>query len=60
VMKEPVIASDGHTYEKEAIEKWIQNGRNVSPMTNQPLTNNVLVPNYNLKSAIATYVGCDL
>jgi len=55
IMTEPVIASDGQTYEKDTIQHWIHTGRNVSPMTNQPLANNQLVPNYNLKSAIASY-----
>jgi len=57
LMKDPVIASDGHTYERAAIEKWTREGRNVSPMTNEPLSGGALVPNRNLKSAIATYVG---
>ena len=57
VMHDPVIASDGHTYEREAIEKWLKNGRNVSPMTNAPMTSSVLLPNHNLKSAISTYMG---
>lgn len=57
VMHDPVIASDGHTYEKSAIEKWIKNGRNVSPMTNTPMASSVLTPNRNLKSAISTYMG---
>lgn len=32
-MREPVIAADGHSYEKEAIEDWIQKGNTRSPLT---------------------------
>jgi hypothetical protein len=32
-MENPVIASDGHSYEKYAIEKWISTGHNTSPLT---------------------------
>jgi len=32
----PVIASDGHTYEKESLEKWLST-KNTSPMTREPL-----------------------
>ena len=57
LMKDPVIATDGHTYERTAIETWTRQGRNVSPMTNVPFTGSTLLPNRNLKSAIATYMG---
>ncbi len=32
MMQEPVVASDGHTYERTAIELWLKNN-NTSPMT---------------------------
>lgn len=36
IFRDPVIASDGHAYEREAIVKWIlQNG--TSPLTREPL-----------------------
>lgn len=44
-MVDPVIASDGFTYERAAIEKWFAEGRKTSPMTNVVLTSSVLVPN---------------
>ena len=50
IMIDPVIASDGHTYEKSAILEVIRrNG--ISPMTRERLTNN-LEPNRRLKSII--------
>lgn len=51
LMKDPVICSDGHTYEKEAISRWLR-GNDTSPMTNIKLENTILIPNYSLKGAI--------
>jgi hypothetical protein len=53
VMEDPVVAADGHTYEREAIETWFRR-RNTSPMTNQVIPPN-LVPNFNLRSHIAAW-----
>ena len=54
---EPVIASDGHTYEKSSIEKWVGSGiKKRSPMTNQLFLNRNLIPNYNINSQIQNYV----
>jgi hypothetical protein len=50
VMEEPVIAMDGHTYNRASIEMWLQN-HNTSPMTREIISTN-LVPNFNLKSQI--------
>ncbi|XP_042303084.1 WD repeat, SAM and U-box domain-containing protein 1 isoform X1 [Sceloporus undulatus] len=52
LMKEPVIAADGYSYEKEAMENWIIKKRHSSPMTNLPLQRLVLTPNRSLKMAI--------
>jgi len=52
IMKDPYIASDGYSYEKEYIEKYIRTAPNlVSPATKQPITAN-LIKNYKLKSFI--------
>ena len=40
IMWEPVVASDGHTYEKDAIEQWLAaspDGQALSPMTQVPM-----------------------
>lgn len=62
LMTDPVIASDGHTYDRQAIEQWIHgssgtrrsssdstNLRRPSPKTGQPLDHLHLIPNHNLK-----------
>ena len=36
VMKDPVVASDGHTYEREAIQKVLNSG-GPSPLTREKL-----------------------
>ncbi|XP_042683156.1 WD repeat, SAM and U-box domain-containing protein 1 [Centrocercus urophasianus] len=56
LMKDPVIAADGYSYEKEAIENWISNKRRSSPMTNLPLPSLVLTPNRTLKMAIGRWL----
>lgn len=60
LMQDPVIAADGFTYERLAIDTWIKTqlrkGKVVlSPMTNEPLAHYDLKPNKTLKSAIGTY-----
>ncbi|XP_043930685.1 WD repeat, SAM and U-box domain-containing protein 1 [Protopterus annectens] len=51
-MKDPVIASDGYSYERLAITDWIGTRKRTSPMTNLPLTSCLLTPNRTLKMAI--------
>ncbi|CAF4244822.1 unnamed protein product, partial [Rotaria sordida] len=42
---DPVIAEDGHTYERQAIVQWLRE-KQTSPMTRQPMSINSLRPNY--------------
>jgi len=53
---DPVIASDGFTYEREAIEQWLRSN-NRSPQTNQMLQNRLLIPNRTLKSQLENMVS---
>ncbi|NXL87794.1 WSDU1 protein, partial [Alectura lathami] len=55
LMKDPVIAADGYSYEKEAMENWISSKRRSSPMTNLPLHTLMLTPNRTLKMAISRW-----
>ncbi|XP_004307786.1 PREDICTED: U-box domain-containing protein 35-like [Fragaria vesca subsp. vesca] len=54
VMNEPCVAADGYTYDRRAIEKWLEENDN-SPMTNLALPNKHLIPNYTLLSAIVEW-----
>ncbi|NXC39246.1 WSDU1 protein, partial [Penelope pileata] len=56
LMKDPVIAADGYSYEKEAMENWISKKRRCSPMTNLPLHTLMLTPNRTLKMAISRWL----
>ncbi|KAA0043480.1 U-box domain-containing protein 35-like isoform X1 [Cucumis melo var. makuwa] len=54
VMNDPCVAADGYTYDRQAIEKWLQKNDN-SPMTKLPLPDKNLIPNYSLLSAIVEW-----
>ena len=54
IMDDPVVAADGRSYERAAIEKWLLT-KNTSPSTNLPLTSNNLIPNIQLKNLIQDY-----
>jgi len=49
---EPVIAADGYTYERAAVQLWLQN-HETSSVTSAKLAHTRLVPNVIIKSAIA-------
>lgn len=51
IMIDPVMASDGFTYERSAIERWLINS-NKSPMTNEIITKETLKLNINLRNLI--------
>ena len=45
LMSDPVLAMDGHTYERAAIEDWLRRSRD-SPRTGVALASDLLVPNH--------------
>ena len=54
-MQDPVIAADGHTYERSGIERWLTNHTTScrhSPVTRAVLRNQELLPSHQLKSQI--------
>ncbi|KAK9817751.1 hypothetical protein WJX72_001623 [[Myrmecia] bisecta] len=51
VFRDPVLAADGHTYERVDIRRWLRR-KNTSPQTRQPLPIKVLVPNHMVRSAV--------
>lgn len=57
VFRDPVIAPDGITYERAAIEDWIARGNKTSPVTRKPISAGSLVPNFALKSLIDEQVA---
>eukprot|EP00658_Telonema_sp_P-2_P043222 TRINITY_DN3116_c0_g1_i1.p1 TRINITY_DN3116_c0_g1~~TRINITY_DN3116_c0_g1_i1.p1 ORF type:complete len:318 (-),score=78.41 TRINITY_DN3116_c0_g1_i1:354-1190(-) len=56
IMEDPVMAGDGHTYEREAIENWFLTASTLSsPKTNQVMLSSQVIPNHALKSLILEY-----
>src|SRR5262249_39290149 len=50
-MEDPVLAMDGHTYDRLSIEKWLAKS-DKSPVSNVTLDSKQLIPNFNLKRQI--------
>ena len=61
VMREPVILSDGYSYERSHIEMWLAKGNTRSPMTNAELQKAngkvVMFSNHTLKALITHCMG---
>ena len=57
VMDDPVVASDGHTYERHNIQAWFAKSRPAtSPKTQAALESTHLTPNLALKTMIQDWV----
>ncbi|GMI87300.1 hypothetical protein like AT5G01830 [Hibiscus trionum] len=52
LMKDPVIVASGHTYDRNSIAQWINNGHHTCPKSGQRLIHMALIPNYALKSLV--------
>ena len=50
--RDPVVAEDGYTYEREAIVQWLSKG-GTSPMTRMPMSVDRLIPNLLVKELLA-------
>jgi len=55
VMRDPVVAADGHTYEREAIATWLAK-HHTSPLTREVISfTAALIPNRNLVSLMGSW-----
>tara|TARA_Y100000389_G_scaffold785_1_gene825 strand:+ start:2299 stop:2979 length:681 start_codon:yes stop_codon:yes gene_type:complete len=54
LMQDPVVAADGHSYERCYITRWLAS-KTVSPKNNTPLASAEVFSNYNLRTAIAQW-----
>ena len=52
VLRDPVSLADGHTYERSAVEQWLQL-QDTSPVTGTLLPHKRLLPNVLIKQALA-------
>jgi SUMO ligase MMS21 Smc5/6 complex component len=60
IFSDPVIISDGHTYECDAIIRWLQTS-DISPLTGSQCKD--LIPNYLVNSIVDQYMidhSCDM
>ena len=51
-MEYPVIASDGHSYDKSSLEKLFKNRIALSPITREKLDKNIMINNLTLKKLL--------
>ena len=52
LMRDPVVASSGQTYDRESITRWFGSGKSTCPKTGQVPADSELVPNKALKNLI--------
>jgi hypothetical protein len=51
-MDEPIVAADGHTYNRVYIEKWLKE-HDTSPLNHEPqLEHKMLIPNFTVRRQI--------
>ena len=54
IMHDPVFLTDGHVFEREAIEDWLQHS-SISPLTGKPLSDTRVVPSPLLRRLCEEY-----
>jgi hypothetical protein len=54
LMEDPVVASDGHTYNRQDIQNWFKT-HNTSPHTNEPFEDKVLRPNIAIRRQVIAW-----
>lgn len=57
VMREPVMAADRHTYEKEKIEEWLQT-HDERPRTKELLQHKTLIDNLDRQKEVSAFLEC--
>lgn len=55
LMLDPVIVASGQTYERAAIQKWLDHGLVRCPKTGHKLSHKNLIPNYTVKALITNW-----
>ena len=51
LMDGPIVAADGHTYNRVDIETWLKE-HDTSPLNHEPLKHKMLIPNFNVRRHI--------
>ncbi|XP_073315433.1 U-box domain-containing protein 9-like [Primulina huaijiensis] len=55
LFKEPVVLASGQTYDQPFIQKWLKDGHQTCPRTNQLLPHTVLIPNLSIKNMVVKW-----
>lgn len=55
LMADPVILASGQTFERVFVERWLEQGNLSCPVTKHVLSHKSLIPNFALRSSIATW-----
>nr|CAD1820270.1 unnamed protein product [Ananas comosus var. bracteatus] len=55
VMREPVVIASGKTFERSAIEKWLDEGNRTCPLTDQVLPNTILIRDLQIAKLISSW-----
>ncbi|ERM93829.1 hypothetical protein AMTRI_Chr04g181670 [Amborella trichopoda] len=55
LMRDPVIMPTGITYDRQSIERWLDEGGKTCPVTNQPVHEPELIPNHALRRMIQSW-----
>jgi HEAT repeat protein len=55
LMLDPVMLASGQTFERSFIQKWLDNGLRICPITHQSIQHTDLVSNYTVKAMISTW-----
>ena len=58
IMQEPVLAFDGHCYERAAIEAYLKE-HNKSPITGDKAMTTMVFPNHSLKSKMVAFIEAE-
>lgn len=52
LMRDPVTAPTGITYDRQSIERWLDTGKSTCPVTNRALAGEDLIPNHAIRRLI--------
>lgn len=56
IMKDPVMLTDGHVYEKQAIKQWLTN-HDTSPLTKVKVDKHIIIPCFVLRKLIQDFIS---
>jgi F-box/WD-40 domain protein 7 len=60
LMQDPVMIATGHTYDRPAIQRWLDQGHRTCPVTGVRLRHLELIPNHAIRTAIQSWAPAEL